>query len=406
MKDNRFVNHIKIFLLLLSIFSAFLLGAKVKANIFTDAGADIAWPLFFKTNSGEDREKEQQEEKRKWEGLFLNNQKSEKYVNVRSGTGVFRLHAFYVNNNSSTTVILQHGYNANSLSLINEAQIFSNQGYNILLPDARGVGLSGGNFTSFGAVERDDIREWIKLAKQDSSRIILFGQSMGASTVLLSQESGCNVDAIIEDCGYTDLRQELKDAVDSVEEIKKIATKIPFLHWDGFKNGIVDSINKKYFIPTFSVDIDSIKPVNAVRNLNIPKLFIHGTSDTLVPTINEQIFYSNSCTPKKEYLVNGAKHADNYRKNPAEYIHQLTDFEIENGLFHPCIDGKLNIAQSINNELNLQNIDCFNNRRLDSEIYEEEVRQLNNLNLSNTGISNLQGLENASNLNTLDLSHN
>ncbi|MGV8973775.1 alpha/beta fold hydrolase [Lactococcus lactis] len=338
--------------------------------------------------------------------MFLENHKFEKYISVDGENTSLRLHAFYIDNNSNTTVILQHGYNANSLSLVNEAQIFNHQGYNIMLPDARGVGLSEGSYISFGAVEQNDINEWVKIEKQKVSNVILFGQSMGASTIMLSQKNGATADAIIEDCGYANLRQELKDAIDSIQEVKSLGNNIPFLHWEGFKNGIIDSLNKKYFIPKISVNIDDVMPVNAVTNLNIPKLFIHGENDNLVPIENERILYSNTCYPKKEYLVSGAKHAENYRKNPAEYTRQLTEFEIENGLFHTCINNNLNLLTAINRELNRQSINYKNNHNDISDIYTEELRQLSSLNISNARITDLSGLEHAINLTSLDISSN
>ncbi|MEY8515285.1 phosphatidylinositol-specific phospholipase C domain-containing protein, partial [Lactococcus taiwanensis] len=64
------------------------------------------------------------------------------------------------------------------------------------------------------------------------------------------------------------------------------------------------------------------------------------------------------------------------------------------------------LKQSLNTILNKEIVNGREDRESSGEIIKQDLLFLNNLNLSNTGISNLQGLENASNLNTLDLSHN
>ncbi|WP_242328053.1 hypothetical protein [Lactococcus lactis] len=83
-----------IFLGILGIIACF--HEAVSANIFTDTGADIVWPIFFKAKSGEQKQQEQKNELEKWKNLFLENHKFEKYISVDGENTSLRLHAFYL----------------------------------------------------------------------------------------------------------------------------------------------------------------------------------------------------------------------------------------------------------------------------------------------------------------------
>lgn len=86
------------------------------------------------------------------------------------------------------------------------ARKFYDMGYNIILPDLRGNGLSEGDYIGMGWDERFDIIDLIQYIVDDNEnlQIILFGVSMGASTVMYvsGEELPSNVKAIIEDCRY------------------------------------------------------------------------------------------------------------------------------------------------------------------------------------------------------------
>ena len=69
---------------------------------------------------------------------------------------------------------------------------FAEQGCNLLLPDARNHGESGGTFSGFGALEADDLLCWLDWIDRelDGQTVILYGAGMGAVTALLAAEQG------------------------------------------------------------------------------------------------------------------------------------------------------------------------------------------------------------------------
>ena len=114
------------------------------------------------------------------------------------------------------TVIIAHGYSGHSEQMSGFAQMYHKDlGYNVLLPDARGHGRSEGDYIGFGWPERKDYLKWIDQVIEhtgESTQVVLHGVSMGGATVMMTsgEELPPQVKAIVEDCGYTSVTDELK----------------------------------------------------------------------------------------------------------------------------------------------------------------------------------------------------
>lgn len=274
---------------------------------------------------------EKENEKKEWNKNFNDKIKSERYLQTTSldNKKKIKLHAYYIDNGSNTTVLIQHGYTSNAMVLRNEAKMFLNEGFNVLLPDARSSGLSEGKYITFGNYEKNDINKWINEEENlhPNQNIILYGQSMGAATVLLSQgrNPNKNVKAIIEDCGYANLRQEFKDIVDGV--ISGLENSTGWLiDWNGFKNNILNELNSNYLEPKLKFNLNTVNPINSVSENTIPKLFIHGTSDSIVPFYNEQNLFNAAKGYKEKLIVKGANHVESFNIDTKKYEDTINKF--------------------------------------------------------------------------------
>lgn len=91
---------------------------------------------------------------------------------------------------SDKTVIIAHGYSGNATQMSSYARMYHEKwGYNVLLPDARGHGESGGGYIGFGWPERKDYLKWIGRVLDENgadSQIVLHGVSMGGATVMMT----------------------------------------------------------------------------------------------------------------------------------------------------------------------------------------------------------------------------
>lgn len=118
-----------------------------------------------------------------------------------------KLYGWFTDNESAVTVIMVHGFGVDHNSLNVHAQLFDNLGCNVLQIDDQAAGKSEGKYLGFGYIESLDTLDWIHklLTERPDDKIILFGASMGAATVMLTSgyDLPKNVKLIIEDSGYT-----------------------------------------------------------------------------------------------------------------------------------------------------------------------------------------------------------
>ena len=118
-----------------------------------------------------------------------------------------KLFGWFTDNDAQTTVILVHGFGVDHNSLNVHAQLFDKLGCNVLQIDDQAAGKSEGKYLGFGYIESQDLLDWIQevLRRRPDDKIVLFGASMGAATVMLTTDNDLpkNVRLIIEDSGYT-----------------------------------------------------------------------------------------------------------------------------------------------------------------------------------------------------------
>jgi len=106
-------------------------------------------------------------------------------VTLKTGKGIV-IDAWYGKTDSVSkgTVILFHGITANKGMIINEAAEFRYQGYNVMLVDYRAHGNSGGQTTTIGIRESEEVKlAYDYVAGKGEKNIFLWGNSMGAVVV-------------------------------------------------------------------------------------------------------------------------------------------------------------------------------------------------------------------------------
>lgn len=237
-------------------------------------------------------------------------------IEVLSEEGLKLKGYFYKTNEiSNKLMIIHHGYTSNHYIGIQYMKMFFDEGFNVLLIDVRSHGDSEGEIASYGYYEVKDLDIWVETMKaklSDNIIIGLHGQSMGAATVMLY--AGLfedKIDFVIEDCGYSDARAEVK------YQFKKSKAPASLLY------PVVNyRIKRKY-----KFDLTGITPGKAIENSCVPTLFIHGTGDLTVPYyMCEEMYDNKTCGYKKIYLVPDADHMDSYVTDKEKYEKEVKDF--------------------------------------------------------------------------------
>lgn len=217
---------------------------------------------------------------------------------------------------SKKWVICVHGYRSfGQRDMAFVASKFSDEGYNILVPDLRAHGKSTGNVIGMGWLDRFDLLKWIQevLIIEPEAEIILFGGSMGAATVMMTSGENLpkNIKGLIVDCGYSSVYNEFATILHSAFKLPTF----PILT-------IANILAKK----KVGYSLKEASSVNQLEKNELPTLFIHGTGDKFVP---HQMIYENMEATngvKESLIVEKAPHFSSFIYEPEHYFETVFEF--------------------------------------------------------------------------------
>ena len=212
-------------------------------------------------------------------------------------------------------LIAVHGYRGNHTHMFTLASFYGLRGYNVLLPDLRGCGESGGDYIGMGWPDRKDMLQWIDwiIGRDPQAQIVLHGISMGGATVIMTagEELPPQVKAVVEDCGYTSVWDIFRDEMAVLFHLPAF----PVLHIAS----VISSLRAGY---SFS----EASSLEQVKKAKVPMLFIHGEKDNFVHTEMVYPLYEACPTEKQLLVVEGAGHGSSYTKNPVLYFDTIFSF--------------------------------------------------------------------------------
>lgn len=171
-------------------------------------------------------------------------------------------------------------------------------GYNVLTFDYRGFGRSSGKITRDGTVlDAEAALDYLRTRPDvDGSRIVLFGQSIGATiaSVIASRRRG-QIAAVVMDSAFTSYRDIAAHHIYRNPAMLLIAWWFPF--------GVSKSLDAIDHVPLISPT---------------PILFMHGKADRIVPTAMSQKLYIAAKDPKELWLIDGMDHMQVWEENLKE----------------------------------------------------------------------------------------
>ena len=232
-----------------------------------------------------------------------------------------RHHAFFVDRGSTRTALVIHGWRDCAVEFFWLARIYEHElGYNVVMPELHACGESEGVAIQMGWKDRLDALHWLKTFQKDT--MVVHGVSMGAATtMMLSGEempAGIRDLRFVEDCGYTSVWDEfacqLKEQFGLPAFPLMYSTSLLCRLRDGWSFGEASALEQ-------------------VRKCRYPMLFIHGSTDTFVPTSMVYPLYEAKPGVKALWIADGAEHALSYKEHKAEYVSRVRDFV--NCLFLP-----------------------------------------------------------------------
>jgi uncharacterized protein len=213
---------------------------------------------------------------------------------------------------SGSSVILLHGVADNREGVSGYAIMFLRRGYAVLMPDSRAEGQSGGNITTYGALERDDVQQWgYWLRSRTPNCEYLFGESMGAAIAIQASPKTPDLCAVVAEDPFETFREIAYDRISQFTNIREPLARI--VGWPAVESGLL------YARIRYAVDLAKANPLQAIVTSHVPTLLITGTADSNIPMRHAIALNHAARDHTALWIVDGAGHTGAMETNPREF---------------------------------------------------------------------------------------
>ena len=231
------------------------------------------------------------------DSLKANNALKDTFVNMPRGE---RHHAYFIRHEDKRPVaVVLHGWRDCAIDFMHIGRIYEQMGFNM------------------GWKERHDVVHWICVASRlfDANNFVVHGVSMGAATAmnLSGEKMPACVENIrfVEDCGYTSVWDEFS------YELKEQFSLPPFPLM--YTTSLLCKLR-------YGWSFGEAAPIERVKRCRYPMLFIHGGSDTFVPSRMVHPLYQAKQGEKELWIAKGSEHAESYTDHTDDYVKHIRDF--------------------------------------------------------------------------------
>ncbi len=213
---------------------------------------------------------------------------------------------------------MAHALGGNRYSNYPIAEVFLEQGYNVITYDQRSSNDNTARYTTFGYLEKYDLIDCVKYVEEQAQgqKIGLWGASYGGATAGLAvgyADIGERIDFLLLDSPVSSMHWILN------EEMKGMDIGIPasYMTWCG------NIINKLKLGFTYK---DADVPT-ALKNVKIPVLIINSKMDLLTPYfMGKDIYDAIPGSNKEIWTVEDSKHYEIWLDYNQEYRDRVVSF--------------------------------------------------------------------------------
>ena len=225
-----------------------------------------------------------------------------------------KLKGWYVKTNTAAkgTVVMFHGHGSKKSAVSDEAAGFRLMGYNTFQIDFRAHGSSGGNTTTIGYYESEDVKLAYDFIKNKGEKnIILWGISMGAATITKAMNDYPLQPAkVILEMPFASIQQAAEGRIKMMGlPGEPLATFITF--WGGVENGFWAF---------------NMKPSEFVKKITVPVLLQWGKNDQRVQQAETAAIFKNLAGKKQLVVYETAGHESLCDKEHEKWMASVSSF--------------------------------------------------------------------------------
>jgi len=226
------------------------------------------------------------------------------------------LNGWYMAGQNSALIIMQHGYKWNRIGHLEEARMFVNAGYGVLITSVRSHDINPGEKITFGVDEMRDLDAWTNYARAlpgiDPEKIGMLGDSLGASMVIQYAQDHETISAIVAHSAFSSMQDTIETSVTHYTGLPPFPFAPLIKFWAELDLGIsIDTIDAKKWIPNISPR---------------PVLLIHSLDDEVISGVSGELLFNAAREPKQLWLESGVGHADFDVAMPEEYEKRVVGF--------------------------------------------------------------------------------
>ncbi len=212
-----------------------------------------------------------------------------------------RIHGWWISAPSETdhTLLYLHGNGRNISANLGQAYRLQQMGLSVFLFDYRGYGLSDGGFPSEAKVYADAQRAWDYLVQERQippDQIVVYGHSLGGAVAMDLLQQQPQAAGLIVESSFTSIADVARH---------QVWPRIFPVNW--LLHQRFDALSK-------------------APKLQVPTLYVHGTSDLTIPADMSEALYEATPEPRALHWVDGGDHNNLAEVGSTDYENKLRSF--------------------------------------------------------------------------------
>lgn len=209
-------------------------------------------------------------------------------------------------------MLITHGHTDNHYGMLKYTKMYLDYGFNVILHDLRAHGENVKTICTFSIRESKDLDVLIKDCRNrypDMKFFGIHGESLGSATSLAVLQYKPEIDFVVADCGFAEIIPVMQGGLRGMH--------LPT--WMVYPASFVSRI-------LYGYSFTDSRPIDALKDNEIPILFIHGADDTyILPSHAERMHEANKGYSEVHFIP-GAEHAGSMLTNPSAYRKIVKEF--------------------------------------------------------------------------------
>lgn len=221
-------------------------------------------------------------------------------------------------NPNGSWVLLFHGVSDNRVGVIGQSEFLLQNGYSVVMMDARCHGESGGDIATYGWLERKDASAVIDAleAFEKPQHLFALGESMGGGIVLQAAGADSRIEAVVAEASFANLQEAAYDYAG--------LRQYPWLGKTLLAPGAWLMVYRGGKLAGFPPS--EVSPVKAVASRLFPVLIICDEEDHALPCRHSKMIFRAAQGPKELWRVPRAYHTAALGYEPAEFRKRVLGF--------------------------------------------------------------------------------